>query len=96
MGTLSKLRPVRDSRSEGMAPDGAALEMGAYNSPGVSGQVGAQSSPSRALCAFTQVDGTGRSGPAAALRWGRPMVSAGDEVSASLLAGCAAAGDVGL
>jgi hypothetical protein len=27
---------------------------------------------------------------------GRPMVSAGDEVSASLLAGCVAASDIGL
>jgi hypothetical protein len=83
-------------RSDGMAPDGAALETGARHSPGVSSQVGTQSSPARALCAFTQVDGTGRSGPAAACPMGRPMVSAGDEVSASLVAGCATASDIGL
>ncbi len=79
-----------------MAPDGAAPETGARHSPGVSSQVGTQPSPTRALFAFTHVDGTGRSGPAAAYPMGRPMVSAGDEVSASLLAGCATARDIGL
>ena len=83
-------------RSDGMAPDGAALVTGAFNQPGVAGQVGAQPSPTRVSFAFTQVDGTSRSGPTVASPMGRPMVSAGDEVSASLLAGCATAGDVGL
>jgi hypothetical protein len=83
-------------RSEGMAPDGAALETSARHPPGVSSQVGTQPSPARALCAFTQVDGTGRSGPAAASPMGRPMVSAGDEVSASLLTEFATASDIGL
>ncbi len=83
-------------RSEGMAPDGAAPVTGAQNLPGVSSQVGTQPPPTRALFAFTQVDGTGRSGPAAASPMGRPMVSAGDEVSASLLPGCATASDIGL
>jgi hypothetical protein len=90
--TTSPPRPC----SEGMAPDGAALETGARNSPGVSSQVGTQPSPTRALFAFTQVDGAGRSGPTVASPMGRPMVSAGDEVSASLLAGCATASDIGL
>ncbi|MGH3923754.1 MAG: hypothetical protein ACRDTT_12950 [Pseudonocardiaceae bacterium] len=83
-------------RSEGMAPDGAVLVTGARHSPGISSQVGTQPSPTRALFAFTQVDGTGRSDPAAASPMGRPMVSAGDEVSASLLAGFATASDMGL
>ena len=39
-------------RSEGMAPDGAALETGARHSPGVSSQVGTRPSPARALFAF--------------------------------------------
>ena len=69
-----------------MAPDGAALVTGVRHSPGVSSQIGTQPSLPRALFAFTQVDGTGRSGPAAASPTGRPMVSVGDEVSASLLA----------
>jgi hypothetical protein len=69
---------------------------GARNSPGISSQVGTQPSSARALFAFTQVDGTGRSGLAVASPMGRPMVSAGDEVSASLLAGCATASDIGL
>jgi hypothetical protein len=83
-------------RSEGMAPDGAALETSARHSPGVSSQVDTQPSPTRALFAFTHVDGTGRSGPAAASPMGRPIVSAGDEVSASLLSGFATANDIGL
>jgi hypothetical protein len=83
-------------RSEGMAPDGAALETGARHSPGVSSQVGTRPSPTRALFAFKQADGASRSGPTVAYPMGRPMVSAGDEVSASLLAGCATADDVGL
>jgi len=37
-----------------------------------------------------------RSGPTVAYPMGRPMVSAGDEVFASLLAGYATAGDIGL
>src|SRR5215467_3958339 len=83
-------------RSEGMAPDGAALETGAQHSPGVSSQVGTQPSPARALFAFAQVDGTGRSGPAADSPMGRPMVSVGDEASASLLTGFATASDIRL
>ena len=83
-------------RSEGMAPDGAVPVTGAFNQPGVAGQVGAQPSPHPRIVAFTQVDGAGRRGPAVAYPMGRPMVSAGDEVSASLLTGCATAGDVGL
>jgi hypothetical protein len=90
--STSRPRP----RSEGMAPGGAALETSARHSPGVSSQVGTQPSPTRALFAFTHVDGTGRSGPAAASPMGRPMVSAGDEVSASLLARFATASDIGL
>jgi hypothetical protein len=83
-------------RPEGMAPDGAVLVTGALNQPGVSGQVGAQPSHHLRVVAFTQVDGVGRSGPAVASPVGRPMVSAGDEVSASLLAGCATTSDMGL
>ena len=83
-------------RSEGMAPDGAALVTGALNQPGVSGQIGAQPSPNPRIDAFTQADGASRLGPTVAYPMGRPMVSAGDEVSASLLAGCATADDVGL
>ena len=51
-------------------PFGAALVTGARHSPGVSSQVGTQLSPARALFAFAQVDGTGRSGPAAACPMG--------------------------
>ena len=83
-------------RSEGMAPDGAVLVTGARHSPGIVGQVGAQPSPHPRVVAFAQVDGTGRSGPTVASPMGRPMVSAGDEVSASLLSGYATAGDMGL
>src|SRR6476620_2222987 len=79
-----------------MAPDGAALVTGALNQPGVSRQIGAQPSPNPRIDAFTQADGASRSGPTVAYPMGRPMVSAGDEVSASLLAGCATADDVGL
>jgi hypothetical protein len=81
-------------RSNGMAPDGAALVPGALNQPDVSGQVGAQPSPDPRIDAFTQADGAGRAGPTVAYPMGRPMVSAGGEVSASLLAGCATADDV--
>ena len=63
-------------RSEGMAPDGAALVTGAPQPPGVAGQVGAQSSSAPRIVAFTQVDGTGRSGPTVAYPMGRPTVSA--------------------
>src|SRR6185312_16870356 len=79
-----------------MAPEGAALETSARQSPSVSSQVGTLPSPSRALLAFTQVDGTSRSGPSGRLSDGSPYVSTGDEVSASLLAGCATASDIGL
>jgi hypothetical protein len=74
----AEILPVRQSaatspprlRSEGMAPDRAALETGTPYSPGVWRQVGTLSSPTRALFAFMQVDGTGRSGPAAACPMG--------------------------
>jgi hypothetical protein len=80
-----------------MAPDGAVLVTDARHSPGVSSQVGTQPSPTRVLFAFTHVVGTGRSGPGAACPMGVALVvSAGDEVSASLLAGCATASDMGL
>src|SRR6185312_17074028 len=55
-----------------MAPEGAALETSARQSPSVSSQVGTQPSPSRALLAFTQVDGTSRSGPSGRLSDGSP------------------------
>jgi hypothetical protein len=58
--------------------------------------VGAQPLTHLRLVAFTQVDGVGRSGPPVASPMGRPMGSAGDEVSASLVAGYATADDVGL
>jgi hypothetical protein len=51
-------------------PFGAALVTGARHSPCVSSQVGTQPSSARALFAFTQVDGTGQSGPAAACPMG--------------------------
>jgi hypothetical protein len=89
------LRPIRDCARKGWPLRGSSGN-GARHSPGVSSQVGTQSSPTRALFTFTHVDGTGRSGPAAASPMGRPMVSAGDEVSASLLTGCATASDMGL
>lgn len=79
-----------------MAPDGAALETGARHSHGVSSQVGTQPSPTRALPAFTHVDGTGRSGPAAPLRWVALWSPLENEVSASLLARFATANDIGL
>ena len=90
--TTSRPRP----RSEGMAPDGAALETGALHSPGVSGQVDTQPSLPHALFAFTQVDGTGCQFQRLPLR-GSPYGLCGEtEVSASLWTGCAAAGDIGL
>jgi hypothetical protein len=60
--------------------------------------MGAQPLTHLRLVAFTQLelDGVGRLGPTVASPMGRPMVSAGDEVSASLVAGYATADDVGL
>jgi hypothetical protein len=79
-----------------MALDGAVVVVGVLHRPGVAGQVGAQSSSDPRIVAFTHVDGTADQVQRSPLRWIALMVSAGDEVSASLLAGCATTGDVGL
>jgi hypothetical protein len=67
-------------RSEGMAPDGAALKMSAPHSPGVLSQIGTHPSPTRALGALrTSTHGPIRSdsrlsdGSPYGLRWRRGL-----------------------
>ena len=82
-------------RSEGMAPDGAALET-AHNTH-LAFEPGRHSPHLPAHCLRLRTS-TARADPVerSPLRWVALLVSAGDEVSASLLTGCAAAGDIGL